>query len=62
MRNDPYETKARFESKCSKCEMWIKKGQKIIYWPIGRKLYCEDCGESDFRKFEAEKQDEDGGY
>ena len=40
---DPYWLNARFESACS-CGKSINKGDKILYYPNGRKAVCEDCG------------------
>jgi hypothetical protein len=42
MRNDPIEITARFDSVCCEKGTTIKKGDKCIYYPIGKKIYCMD--------------------
>ena len=63
---DPYWTKARFPSKCTKCSKCIKKGQAIFYYPNSRSVYCDgECGQKASREFSAMAQDEafySGGY
>jgi hypothetical protein len=57
--NDPYWLTARFNSDCAKCHKHIKKGDRIFYYPNGRKAYCEDpCGKEASADFEAAAQDE----
>ena len=56
---DPYELKARFNSKCAKCGLPIKKGADIIYYPNGKKAYHKACAWDDYRRFLEEKFDED---
>ena len=52
---DPYWTKARFVSKCSKCGGSIKKGADIFYYPRTRSVFCEsdNCGGAASRDFES---------
>lgn len=42
MRNDPYEIKARFESRCAETGKIIKKGDSCIYYPLVKKVYSMD--------------------
>ncbi len=44
---DPYWTEARFDSDCgdSRCHRRIHKGERIFYYPKGRKALCESCGQ-----------------
>jgi len=58
MRGDPYKTRARYASDCPRCGKRIRKGEPIIYWPLTRQAYHEACGADDFRRFQAEAQDE----
>lgn len=46
--NDPYWLNARFNSICAgkNCNNTIKKGEKIFYYPIGKKAYCTICGQT----------------
>jgi len=58
-KNDPYQTSARFTSTCPGCHTTIKKGDPIIYWPKTRTAYCSKCGDSEYRRFLANVQDEE---
>jgi hypothetical protein len=58
-RNDPREMLARFNSKCAGCGEEIKKGERIAYWPNGKKAYHWKCGEADLRKCMAAMAAED---
>lgn len=57
--NDPREMDARFDSVCRGCGKIIHKGDKIIYWPLGKSAYHYDCSEEDFRASMSSIQDED---
>ena len=52
---DPYQTTARFSSKCAKCGQEIPKGINIIYVPNERKAYHLDCGNDNMEGLRAEK-------
>jgi len=52
---DPYQTKARFNSKCAKCGHEILKGINIIYVPDERKAYHLECGNDIMQGLRAEK-------
>lgn len=56
---DPRWMTARYSSTCSKCDGSIKKGTQIWWYPKGRIAYCESCGETDARVFDAAVADED---
>ena len=40
--NDPREITARFNGKCQETGKTIKKGEKCLYYPIGKKVYALD--------------------
>ena len=58
-KNDPRMITAKFNSVCSKCGCSLKKGTDIYYWPSYRKVYCESCGEADYRQFLSWAADEE---
>lgn len=63
--NDPREMTARFASTCRESGKPIKKGDPIIYWPIGKSVYLigsAPAAEADFRKCQAAMHEEDNGY
>jgi len=53
--NDPFMMQAKFSCSCPDCKKAIKKGDIIIYVPLSRKAYCEQCGEPVMRSLQAEK-------
>jgi len=57
---DPYWLNAKFASGCgnSSCPNQIRKGDRIFYYPNGRKALCPACSETAGRDFDAAKQDE----
>jgi len=60
---DPYETKARFDGKCS-CGAAIRKGDPIFYYPNTKAVLaigkpCQ-CGDKARRDFDAARADESG--
>lgn len=58
---DPYWTTARFDSDCAGCKRRIKRGERIFYYPNGRKAYCgaDACGQACSAEFSAAAFDED---
>lgn len=60
-KGDPTRLIARFAGVCTDCRATIKRGQAAYYWPNGKYLYCEKCGEPRFREFLSMAADEDGG-
>jgi len=40
MKNDPREIIAKFDSKCHETGKIIKKGERCIYYPVGKKVFC----------------------
>lgn len=54
---DPRWITARFDSQGA-CGHSIKRGERIFYYPNGRKAFCEKCGEPASARFVAEAQDE----
>jgi len=57
---DPYWLNARFDGVCANpsCPNPIKQGDRIFYYPNGRKALCPSCSDAAGREFEAAKQDE----
>jgi len=55
-RDDPRWLTARFGT-CEKCGVSIT-GKQAFYYPKGKHIYCEACGEPMSREFEAMAQDE----
>ncbi len=55
---DPYWTKARFNSKCSGCHAEIRKGKRIYYYPNDRSVFCEECGQEASQDFNGAAFDE----
>ena len=53
---DPRWITARY-GRCEKCGAELK-GKNALYFPIGRHVYCEKCGEPLWREFQSEKADE----
>ncbi|HBD95719.1 MAG TPA: hypothetical protein DC057_16235 [Spirochaetia bacterium] len=43
--------------KCKKCGISLT-GKKTLYYPIGKSVFCEKCGESEYNAFSASVQDE----
>lgn len=58
-RNDPRWLFARYSGTCRKCEGRIRKGDRAWYYPKGKHIYCEPCGEPQAREFESAVADED---
>ena len=58
-KNDPRKFIARFESRCSKCGMPIKKGITGYYWPATQTVLCSFCGEPEYQEFLSMAADED---
>ena len=56
---DPRWLTARFSSTCGKCDKQMPKGSQIWWYPKNKMAYCESCGESDSRVFDAAVADED---
>lgn len=54
---DPRWMTARFNSTCQ-CNAQMRKGERIFYYPNGRKALCSKCGEKASAEFESAKADE----
>jgi hypothetical protein len=54
---DPYWLTAKY-GKCAKCGIPVK-GKRAFYYPKGKHVYCEACGEIESARFNAEIEDED---
>lgn len=49
---DPRIIIARFDSKCAETGEIIKKGERCLYYPIGRKVYkLEDANGNDTKQY-----------
>jgi len=57
--NDPKQMASKFPGTCAKCKKPIKKGEEIIYFPIGREVNCVPCGDADYRAFLSSANDEE---
>lgn len=54
---DPREITARFDSVCAESGLPIKKGEQIIYYPNGKRVFkigVNNRAESDYRQFLAD--------
>jgi len=56
---DPRWITARFQGQCKKCGKKVETGEKVYYFPIGKAIICQNCGEETARRFAAEAMDED---
>lgn len=56
-KNDPRVITARFGN-CAKCNKNVK-GQNVYYFPAEKKVYCKDCGQSDYEQFLQTAHDEE---
>lgn len=63
VKGDPRWITAHYPAMC-KCGHEIRSQERAWYWPHGRKLECESCGEASERRFASEVQDEfmSGGW
>lgn len=63
---DPFWMTSKYSGKCRKCSNPINKGDNIFYYPKGKTVYCEKCGQGESAKFDSMVEDEDhyngGGY
>lgn len=50
-KNDPKRLTAKYKGKCCKCSGEIKKGDDIVFYPIGNRVYCSKCGNKEFQSF-----------
>jgi len=56
---------ARFDSICAESGKKIRKGDKILYYPSGKKAFLVGSApiqEKDFRQFQSLAFEEDNGY
>jgi hypothetical protein len=60
MKNDPRIIENCKFGKCSKCGCDLT-GKTAFYWPNGKRAYCENYGEEDFRKCQSACLYEDTG-
>jgi hypothetical protein len=57
--NDPRPITLRYTCDCAECGTILKKGMSAYYWPADGKLYCQSCGESEYRQFLSAAADEE---
>lgn len=64
VKGDPHWITVRFAGECAGCGTVLRQGERAFYWPKGRRLECDVCGETSDRRFQAEVQDEfmSGGW
>jgi len=60
-QSDPRWITAKFPGKCSKCGEAIHKGNSIFYYPIGKRVYVNECAEKASRDFHSMVADESMG-
>lgn len=55
MSGDPRWLTAKWPGKCSapKCGKPIAKGERVFYYPNGKRILCPACGEQGEREFTA---------
>ena len=59
---DPKWMKARYDGKCSQCWKPIQEGDDIVYFPIGKKAFCAECGAPEYARLAEERDIEGMGY
>jgi hypothetical protein len=42
--NDQLWIAAKFPGKCAECECEVLQGDRVLYVPTERRVYCEECG------------------
>jgi hypothetical protein len=57
--NDPRPITVRYPANCAECNTKLKKGTSAYYWPSDGKLYCQSCGDSEYRQFLSAAADEE---
>jgi hypothetical protein len=56
---DPRWITARFPGRCKKCGKKVETGGTVYYLPVGKAIYCKDCGEEAARRFVVEAMDDE---
>ena len=56
-KNDPRKIIARF-GRCAKCNVDVTS-KEVFYFPATKKVFCLDCGQTDYNYFLQTKQDEE---
>lgn len=56
--NDPPWITARYEGTCVKCSTKVPKGTRVCYYPNGRQVKCEPCGDAGQAEFDAQAWDD----
>lgn len=55
---DPHWITVKYGRRCGGCNALIKKGARAFYYPKGKAIYCETCGEGEGSRFTGACQDE----
>jgi hypothetical protein len=58
-KGDPRKITVRFNSSCANCGCNLKRETTAYYWPHGKLVYCTNCGDPEFKDFQATVADED---
>lgn len=58
--NNPFELKAKFDSKCAETGKLIKRGEYCVYYPSSKKVYHVDSKQA--YEYRMMKADESNGY
>ena len=57
-RDDPHWIRVKYQGSCKQCGERLARGDQAFYYPKGRSMYCETCGATYSREFEAAASDE----
>lgn len=57
-RQDPRWIVTRYPATCARCAAVIERGAHAFYYPNGKHIFCQDCGESAYAAFVAAAEDE----
>jgi hypothetical protein len=62
---DPRWLRVKYQGECRKCGAECKVGTQAFYYPVGKRLLCEDCGNAAAAEFQGACDDEafwNGGH
>ena len=55
---DPYWIEVRYAGKCSRCGNPLPRGARAFYFPKGKEIYCQTCGQPEADSFAEAARDE----
>jgi len=58
-QNDPRWIYLKYGATCHECGIGLPANTRALYFPTGKRIFCEGCGEPQWRRFLAEAQDEE---